>query len=369
LKIKPRHIRKAAACIRTGNIKHLLRRGKLIQFVWPLACNLNCQMCHQKNIRAKHEEEVDLNRIGRIFDNMKSLGVTQVNLIGGEFFINKEKAFKIIDMLEEKSMLYSIATNSTMLTPEDICHLNMGWGLMEIDISLDGFKDTHDSIRGVPGTFDKTVENIKIIKNYGIPVMLVCVVQKKNLDELPEFIRFVKSLNVDSLTLVQEYSANEKEINESKEILQNISGKSIEIFSSSEIDKIVFKYDLQKFIDQVSKAKKIAAEIDLELNTSFDINNNKFSDVYDKSARDKNNVYCDQLNCSQIDWTGAINICPFIRINDMDCGKAYERIEKDYFKNDESKKIISKIVEQNLLPICTRCCSFKIRGKKDENIS
>ena len=80
---KMRHIRKARACIVNGQWGHLRGKRKLIQFVWPIQCNLNCIMCHQKDIRAKCEPELSLEEIDVMFNNFVDNGVTQVNLVGG----------------------------------------------------------------------------------------------------------------------------------------------------------------------------------------------------------------------------------------------------------------------------------------------
>ena len=366
--IKPRHIRKALVCLRTGNLAHLQGKKKLIQFVWPLACNLNCQMCHQKDIRRKCEPELSVEQIKNMFKNFKLNGVTQVNLIGGEFFLNKKKAFEVIDAADKERLMYSIATNAALLTPEEIKNLSKRPGLLEIDISLDGFLPVHDKVRGVKGTFEKVTKNIRLIRSYGIPVMLVTVVQKDNLEDLPDFIRYVKSLGVDSLTLVQEYSFPQKDFDSSKKILESISKKDVTIFASASVFPITFKYPYELFKNKVNEAKRVAQEVGLELNTSFELEHgdtNVFEYIYDMTARQTHNVGCNELNCTQIDWTGQKNICPFIRIDNLGCGKVSDGTKPNYFEIDEEqKKIIDKIRAQNLLPMCTRCCSLKVLNHK-----
>jgi MoaA/NifB/PqqE/SkfB family radical SAM enzyme len=362
---KPRHIRKAIACLRNRQYGHLRGRKKLIQFVWPIQCNLNCIMCHQKDIRAQCEPELSLEEIEIMFDNFYDNRVTQVNLVGGEFFINKEKAFAVLDMLKARNLLFSIATNTTLLDEEDIHRLNLYTGLMEIDISLDGFNDTHNKIRGGRWIFNKTVENIKLIKSLGIPVMLVTVVQKQNLKELPELVKYAaEELKVDSMTFVQEYSISQDDWDTSKRLLKTLSGKPVTIFSSISIDDITFKYKKEEFLKYVKEAKNMAESLKFELNTSFDLD--KFDHLYDKSARKTHFVECDQLNCTQIDWTGQKNICPFIRIHDLDCGKISEKNKKNYFEDPETEKLINNIKTMGLLPMCSRCCSLKIQDPKWE---
>jgi MoaA/NifB/PqqE/SkfB family radical SAM enzyme len=363
--MKSRHIKKAIKCIRTKNFNHLFGNKKLIQFVWPIQCNLNCRMCHQKDIRKQGEHILNLDQIDKMLDNLKREGVTQVNLIGGELFIFKEKAFKIIDMLNQKNILYSIATNATLLNETDINELSKGKGLLEFDISLDGFEKEHDYIRGYRGLFKKTVDIIKQIKSYGIPVMVVSVAQNNNIRILPEFTRFIKSLNVDSYTIVQEYSLTEDDLDKSYKLLKAFSLKPVTIFASSSVFPHTFKYEYELFKSKINQCKDIAKEINLELNTSFELerdDKNIFEFIYDKTVRKLNYVSCNALNCGQIDWQGNKNICPFIRISDLRCGKSYE--DKFKLEDDETKQIIKEIKANNLLPMCDRCCALQVvRGK------
>jgi len=367
--IKPRHIRKALACIRTGNFEHLRGHKKVVQFVWPLACNLNCQMCHQKDIRRACEPELSVEQIKIMFKNFKLNGITQVNLIGGEFFINKKKAFEIIQALDDLKLMYSIGTNSALLTPDEIKDLSNRPGLLEIDISLDGFAVVHDKVRGVKGTFDKVVKNIKLMQSYGIPLMLVTVVQKDNLNDLPEFVKYVASLKVDSLTFVQEFSFPQKDFTSTQKILENISKKDVTIFASTSVFPMTFKYDYELFKNKVNEAKRVAKELNFTLNTSFEIERgdaNIFEYIYDMTARQTHNVACSELdNLNQIDWTGQKNVCPFIRVHGLKCGKISEGVKPDYFLNDkEVIDIVNKIKAQNLLPMCTRCCALKVINHK-----
>ena len=73
-----------------------------------------------------------------------------------------------------------------------------------ISISLDGLKETHESFRKVPGSFDRIIENIKKLQK--VPsikiVQVTTVANKKNLNELEALYELMKKLNVVSWRVI-----------------------------------------------------------------------------------------------------------------------------------------------------------------------
>jgi MoaA/NifB/PqqE/SkfB family radical SAM enzyme len=62
---------------------------------------------------------------------------------------------------------------------------------VNVNIALDGFAETHDRIRGVPGNFGKAIESIEALypvrdRNAGIRIHVNSVITAENVDELEE---------------------------------------------------------------------------------------------------------------------------------------------------------------------------------------
>lgn len=62
---------------------------------------------------------------------------------------------------------------------------------VNLNIALDGFQETHDRIRGVPGNFDQTIQSIKILypireRNSNIHIHVNTVITSENISELEE---------------------------------------------------------------------------------------------------------------------------------------------------------------------------------------
>jgi len=67
----------------------------------------------------------------------------------------------------------------------------------EIVVSIDGATaETHDSIRGVKGSWDKAVKAVDIAKKHCLVKQLNFVLQKDNYQELIDFLHFAKKLKV-----------------------------------------------------------------------------------------------------------------------------------------------------------------------------
>lgn len=364
MKIKKRHLGKFFKIYRTGNLRHLWS-PKIITIVPTLACNLNCRMCHQKDIRRCGEREMTINEFSMVLDNLKKLKVTQINLIGGEIFVDKKRGWKMINLMEEKGFLYSLGTNCFNLNLDDVLKMNCLWGLVEVEISLDGPEKVHDEIRGIKGAFKKTIELIKVMKTYEIPIMSVSVLQEKNLNYLKELADILKSLNVDTSTFIYENSISEKDKLSSEKILEKFSGNKPVVFTSTSIDEFCFNYDYEVFKSKVNDLINYCKKIKLNYSMGFELergDKNIFEYVYDKTARLNHYVSCNFLKgLSQVDWTGAVDICPFIRINNnlFATGILDEKLFEEKLRN-----IQEKIKKNNLLPICSRCCGIKVGDSK-----
>lgn len=357
-------LKKFFKILRTNNysyfINRLLHRQYLIQWVPTVRCNLRCSMCHQKDIRVCREKELTHEEILIMLKNFKKLKINQINLVGGEFFVRSD-AWKILDKIEDMGFLFSIGTNATLLSEGDVAKLSYYWGLVELDVSVDGADaKTHDTIRGVDGAFDKTVDFIKNCKSYDITVMVVTVVQAQNYKKLKDIADLLKKLNIDTWTIVQEFSINEKTLTNTKEVLQILSKKPVTIFASQSIYPRTFKYDLEDFKKEIYELQKYTKDLKLKTNFSFDVN--KFDSIYNETCQTDYKCSCNNF-AGQVDWQGNLNFCPFIRVEDLQ--KAHGLIDKNFLKQKDIYRLKEKVLKSNMMHFCERCCGLILTEKKN----
>ena len=88
----------------------------------------------------------------------------------------------LLEKLHEKQVHYGILGNPFHLTP-DVCKRLKDLGCRQYQLSLDGLRQTHDYFRK-PGSFDITLEKIKVLQDAGVRASIMTTVSKTNMAEL-----------------------------------------------------------------------------------------------------------------------------------------------------------------------------------------
>jgi MoaA/NifB/PqqE/SkfB family radical SAM enzyme len=181
------------------NKPNVINNGPITAQIEPTSlCNLRCKMC----VREKEGVPIgsmSFENFKIILDKLKSL--YKVGISGqGELFINKD-IFKMIAYANKKGKLVHVVSNGMLLNKEimeNICKVDIG----EIAISLDSTnKEKYEGIRK-GADFDIVTTNIKTLveelkkKKKKTIVSIATIIFKKNIDEIPDFVRLAKRLGV-----------------------------------------------------------------------------------------------------------------------------------------------------------------------------
>ncbi|MDD5477750.1 MAG: glycosyltransferase [Candidatus Omnitrophica bacterium] len=143
-------------------------------------CNLTCQFCDLKN----GFEEMKTENAFQIIDNLNKIGIKGVVLTGGEPFLHKG-LFDIIAYAKKKEIKISVTTNGSLLRGYIQQIINSK--IDAINISLDGFEATHDSLRRKKGLYEVVKNNIIELKDKQQNISINYVVTRDNLNELEAF--------------------------------------------------------------------------------------------------------------------------------------------------------------------------------------
>lgn len=162
-------------------------------------CNLSCPFCYIGNQRDC--TELDTESWLAFIDTVPPFSL--ISYSGGE--ITLMPGFKKLLKRSLEKARVTFLTNGTAMDDELIDIIVQG-KLFLIGISIDGLGDSHDEIRGVPGTFDKAVKCIEAIqakrKNRKHPLIDVkTVILNENINQLYDIYRWADSLKVDVFTL------------------------------------------------------------------------------------------------------------------------------------------------------------------------
>lgn len=171
------------------------------------ACNLKCLHCYSIS-GARLKNELSLEEIKNIINQSKKLGAMRIFFTGGEPFARPDIS-KILKYADDNGFAIYISTNGTLFDKKLVDTLKSLKHLRTLQISIDGLKKTHDSIRGVGGTFDKAITWAKFIKkefgNTDKKIAFVLTLMKKNRDEVVRVYKLAISLGIDIFATVPLY--------------------------------------------------------------------------------------------------------------------------------------------------------------------
>ena len=171
-------------------IDRVIREHPLTTLFWEctLRCNLKCRHCGSDCHVTSALKDMPLEDFLPV---LKSIARetdphnVMINVTGGEPLVRKDletcgKAFY------ELGFPWGIVTNGRGLTPERYKSLLQS-GIRAITVSLDGIGDTHDWMRGVPGTYPLALKAIRMVAASGeVEYDVVTCVNKRSYKELEQ---------------------------------------------------------------------------------------------------------------------------------------------------------------------------------------
>lgn len=140
------------------------------------ACNQNCIHCY---IPDHNSKGLSAEIVKKSIKEARELGALNVTLTGGEIFL-REDIMDLILYARECYMRVFLMSNASLLTEEIIKQLKM-LGIAEFSTTLFSMKESiHDAITQRKGSQRKTIENIMLLKKYGIPVTIKIPLMEEN---------------------------------------------------------------------------------------------------------------------------------------------------------------------------------------------
>jgi SynChlorMet cassette radical SAM/SPASM protein ScmF len=166
------------------------------------SCNLACKHCWISPDFAETNENgkfVKTDYIKSAIEQAKPLGLSSVKLTGGEPLLHPQFK-KIFTIIRKENLFCPIETNGTLVDEEMAKFLSADKKKPFVSISIDGSKaSTHEEIRGVKGSFKKSVNAIKHLVENNINPQLICTLNQKNVSELEEVIKIAENLGCESV--------------------------------------------------------------------------------------------------------------------------------------------------------------------------
>jgi radical SAM protein with 4Fe4S-binding SPASM domain len=151
---------------------------------------LKCRHCY---IDIHHDDELTFPEWQDVIEQLKAAGAIYLLMTGGEIMLRPD-FMDIAAYARQHGLVPGFITNGALVTREiarDIAALKP----FSVSVSLYGASpETHDWITQVPGSYERTLNGIKLLIGQGLQVLVQTTVMKTNISELSRIEEMVANL-------------------------------------------------------------------------------------------------------------------------------------------------------------------------------
>lgn len=205
------------------------------------ACNENCIHCYRPDPKKEYWTE---ERFEKACAELATMGSLQIDFTGGEPFLKKGFS-EYLKIADRYGFIVSILTNATLID-DDALEVLKTIKLRSLYISIySADSDTHDLITRLPGSFQKTVETISILKSNGVPVFLNSPVMDANRNSPAGIKDFADKLGLDvkfTYKISESYS-------------EDRATKKLNIFSKDELTRMIENPQVRLYSELIDQRK------------------------------------------------------------------------------------------------------------------
>jgi AdoMet-dependent heme synthase len=156
---------------------------------WELtrACDLACRHCRAEAVPRRHPDELNTAEGLRLLEQLTAFGDPKPHLVltGGDP-LKRRDLWVLIAAARSLGLPVSVAPSATPLLDAPALARLQEAGVEAISLSLDGSTAArHDALRGVAGTFARTLEAAEAAGAAGLPFQVNTLVAEETVDDLP----------------------------------------------------------------------------------------------------------------------------------------------------------------------------------------
>ena len=164
--------------------------------IWEVtrACELACVHCRAEAIARRDPRELRRADLDRFLDQVARARPNVFVLTGGDPMMRPD-LLEIVAGATQRGLQVSLSPSATpRFVKADLCRFR-DVGLKRVSLSIDGAsRETHDRFRGIPGTWDRTMEAIFAAREAGLEVQINTTFTRQNLSEFDTFVRLVEEI-------------------------------------------------------------------------------------------------------------------------------------------------------------------------------
>jgi AdoMet-dependent heme synthase len=171
-----------------------------LNIYWEMtqACALACRHCRMEAMPSADPLELTFDESVDFLKQIPGFGDPLPHLIltGGDPLARRD-LFELIDEARRLGIGVSITPAATPALTRDVLARLKQHSVEGLGLSLDGStREHHDSIRGVSGTFDRTIRAMRWAQELGMPLQVNTLVSVETAGDLPAIYELLKPLGV-----------------------------------------------------------------------------------------------------------------------------------------------------------------------------
>ena len=175
-----------------------------VYWYFSFRCNLSCKHCWvSSSPRVDTSNDLTTDEIISAIPKVRELNPLSLLLSGGEVLFRPDIHI-LLEGLIANRLPCDIETNGILVTPRlvELLKRARSAGMhIAIHISVDGgTPETHNWLRG-RATFERTIKGIQRLREADIPVEIQCIVNRYNIETIPQLIGIAEQLGVRALKI------------------------------------------------------------------------------------------------------------------------------------------------------------------------
>ena len=167
---------------------------------WELtrACDLACRHCRAEAMAQRDPRELSTSEGKELLEKLREFGGRAPHLVltGGDP-LKRPDFFDLLEYGRRLGLHLSVAPSGTQALTQSVLRRFKACGVESIGLSLDGSTaERHDSFRGVPGCFVRTIEAAQHARAEGLALQVNTLVTAETEADIPDIYQLVSGLGL-----------------------------------------------------------------------------------------------------------------------------------------------------------------------------
>jgi radical SAM protein len=166
--------------------------------IWEItqSCDLACKHCRASAQPVPHPDQLTNAEAKVLIDEISDMGIPIFVFTGGDP-LKREDIYELVEYAASKNVKVAVTPSATPLLTREAIFKMKAAGVVRLGISLDGScPEIHDTFRGLPGAYARTIEAIGWAAEAGMPIQVHTTISRHNAHDLDNLVDLFEKLNI-----------------------------------------------------------------------------------------------------------------------------------------------------------------------------